>query len=374
MRKYIIAVLFVSSLLACTEKVAPQGTPNDPPPPVTGNPPPNTPPNTPPSTDPPPVDQSIPRLWSAPTDKAKGVPINTKLRLEFSLKMNPESLKVKLNPDVDLGDRIWQDEDGFQILAFNQSQRFAPNTAYTLTISGESETGKTLETVKQFNTGNGLDLLPPALVSSDPAQKSENVSADTRAMTLAFDEPVAVDPVNLNASLTCRSKIGCNGFGKITWSEDHKTVRLEFDNGLIGPVLYIAEFRFNDLAGNSSSNYKIVFFTAPDKRPLLLEYVPGMKELVSRADTPLILLFNNAMNKDSLKNKLFISSFVNRTIKNPKIASISDGEKANSYVIRFEGGLEYGSRINWYLGYAADLEGRTLANNSSGEFSVDVLK
>jgi Bacterial Ig-like domain len=364
--------LFAGVLFACNGNVGPQSAPPDPttPPPVT-QPPPVPDPNKPPPV----IDPTLPRIvWSTPEDGQKSVPLNSGIRLEFSLQMDPESVKVSISPNVDLTAGRWLAEDRFQELELRPPKGIQPETTYTLSVTGLSQTGKKLSSELRFTTGSGNDEAAPYLISSVPQNNQAAFSADITKMVFTFNEPVTVDLDQGMASLECDVRTGCGGFGNSSWSADHKTLMLEFRYGLRGPSKYRAEITARDVAGNLSAKATVQFQTAADQRPKLINFIPGQKEVVSLADQKLTLTFDKAMNKDSLKTALSGTVFFDRTISNLKVSSVSDGPVANSYTVNFVDLFGDGSRMNWYLGRPADLEGRTVAELYSGEFGILLRK
>jgi hypothetical protein len=358
-------VLFVSSVLfACNGNVSPQSTPPDP----------NTPPPvTQPGKPPPVIDPTIPRIiWSAPENDAKSVPLNSKIRLEFSLPMNPESVQVTMSPYTDLAAGTWLAEDRFQELEFSTPKGIQPETTYTLKVVGSSQAGKKLVSELRYSTGSTKDATAPYLISSLPQNGESEVSADTPKMMFTFNEPVTMDYES--ASLTCNRKTGCGGFGNVSWSADRKTLMLKFQDGLRGPAQYVAEITVKDISGNASAKSMVAFQTEADQRPILMDFQPQQKEFVDKADAKLTVYFDKPMNKESLKTSLSGSVFLNKVIRSVAISSVLDGPGANSYIVTFAELFESGSHVRWFLGRPTDLEGRTVADLWAGEFFVDLPK
>jgi Bacterial Ig-like domain len=363
--------LLAGALFACNGIVGPQSAPPDPNTPPVTQPPPVPDPNKPPPV----IDPTLPRIvWSTPEDGQKSVPLNSGIRLEFSLQMDPESVKLSISPNVDLTAGMWLAEDRFQELELRPPQGIQPETTYTLSVSGSSQTGKKLSSELRFTTDSGNDDVAPYLISSVPQNNQAAFSADTTKMVFTFNEPVTVDLDQGMASLECDVRTGCGGFGNSSWSADHKTLMLEFRNGLRGPSKYRAEITARDVAGNLSAKATVQFQTAADQRPILINFIPGQKEVVSLADQKLTLYFDKAMNKDSLKTALSGTVFFDRTISNLKVSSVSDGPVTNSYTVSFVDLFGDGSRANWYLARPADLEDRTVADLHSGEFGILLRK
>jgi hypothetical protein len=196
MRKFILAALLVSSLLACNP-----GTPTG-----TGSPPdPSTPP---PVTDPIPSepDPSAPDT-TAPTitlsqPESNDAAINSSILVNFSEPMKSETVSVTLEPNIALSAGEWKSED---VIEFVPTSDFAAETTYKVNVTGKDVAGNVLSgsSTYQFKTSKFKDTTAPstpqglnAIAEEEQVKLSwkANTESDLKGYTIQYGK----DANNLN--------------------------------------------------------------------------------------------------------------------------------------------------------------------------------
>jgi Bacterial Ig-like domain/Fibronectin type III domain len=249
MRKFILAALFVSSLLACNP-----GTPTG-----TSSPPdPSTPP---PVTDPTPPDPSAPDT-TAPTitlsqPESNDAAINSSILVNFSEPMKSETVSVTLEPNVNLGAGEWKSEE---VIEFVPTSDFAPESTYKVNVTGKDVAGNLLSgsSTYQFKTSKLKDTTAPNTPQGLNAVAEEeqvrltwtaNKESDLKGYTVQYGK----DANNLS-SKTFVSKPGSS-----------KTI-----TGLTGGTPYYFTLIAEDRSGNKSKRSSTVNAKPKIKPPVKL--------------------------------------------------------------------------------------------------------
>jgi methionine-rich copper-binding protein CopC len=257
MKRVVLGVLLVASLLACGGNVTPQnngknennannGGNGD----TAG-------------------DTTVPTLTSsAPVSGAASVAVNSKIKLTFSEKMDTASVTVVADPNSDLGDPTW-DAAGIN-LSLNPPITLETSSAYTLTINGKDAAGNVLaETDVRFITADDSNPPPPAdttaptIVSSSPDDGNSGVAINANIL-ITFSE--AMNPGSVAVSISPSV-----GLGAAAFKTGNNTVEFNPPSDLAGNTNYTVtvdgkDVAGNDLTGSSSFSFKtasIADTTAP---------------------------------------------------------------------------------------------------------------
>jgi Bacterial Ig-like domain/Fibronectin type III domain len=233
MRKFILAALFVSSLIACNP-----GTPTG-----TGSPPdPSTPPPVidpiPSEPDPSAPDTTAPTITLSQPE-SNDAAINSSILVNFSEPMKSETVSVTLEPNIALSAGEWKSED---VIEFVPTSDFAAETTYKVNVTGKDVAGNVLagSSTYQFKTSKVKDTTAPNTPQGLNAVSEEeqvklswkaNTESDLKGYTIQYGK----DANNLS-SKTFVGKPGSS-----------KTIK-----GLTGDTTYYFALIAEDRSGNKS--------------------------------------------------------------------------------------------------------------------------
>jgi Bacterial Ig-like domain/Fibronectin type III domain len=286
MRKFILAALFVSSLIACNP-----GTPTG-----TGSPPdPSTPPPVidpiPSEPDPSAPDTTAPTITLSQPE-SNDAAINSSILVNFSEPMKSETVSVTLEPSVNLGTGEWKSEEAIE---FVPTTDFAPETTYKVNVTGKDVAGNVLagSSTYQFKTSKLKDTTAPSTPQGLNAVSEEeqvklswkaNTEFDLKGYTIQY----GTDANNLNLK-TFIAKPGSS-----------KTI-----TGLTGGTTYYFALIAEDRSGNKSKRSGTVNAkpkTSPATKLVSSSPANGAVE-VSTGLGVISFTFSKAIKHDSFKVK-----------------------------------------------------------------------
>jgi Bacterial Ig-like domain/Fibronectin type III domain len=286
MRKFILAALFVSSLIACNP-----GTPTG-----TSSPPdPSTPPPVidpiPSEPDPSAPDTTAPTITLSQPE-SNDAAINSSILVNFSEPMKSETVSVTLEPNVALSAGEWKSEEAIE---FVPTTDFAPETTYKVNVTGKDVAGNLLagSSTYQFKTSKLKDTIAPSTPQGLNAVSEEeqvklswkaNTESDLKGYTIQY----GTDANNLS-SKTFVGKPGSS-----------KTIKK-----LTGDTTYYFALVAEDRSGNKSKRSGTVNAkpkTVPAAK--LISSVPAKGTLEVGTGLEVISFsFGKAIKRDSFKIK-----------------------------------------------------------------------
>ena len=207
-------------------------------------------------------------LQTSPPNLFMGVATNSWIQILFNEPIDGASIgnvTLKLgNSVIPATATLFDGDQGIQLLPLAP---LAPNTTYTVNVPGVLDITGNPQTAfpqQSFTTGATIDLIKPAVVSTNPANATSGVPANT-AMQVVFSK--AMDPASFD--LTNSFMLVDTMFNAvpatITFSPDYTTATLTPKSNLVSGGasydLFISYFaNVYDLAGNRVTP-TLVFFT-----------------------------------------------------------------------------------------------------------------
>ncbi|MBX7097473.1 MAG: Ig-like domain-containing protein [Myxococcaceae bacterium] len=229
---------------------------------------------------------------TVPAAGATVVPLDTALELQFSQSVQPQTLAVAISPDVALGPAQWNAAQ--DTVRFTPPMPLAPLTRYAVVASGEGNGGARLMQVQfSFTTRAGVDLSPPVLSQSSPANGASAVPWQA-PVTLSFDKPM--DEASVAVTISPPLPLGA-----LTWPSKERTLAFAmhqpFDAGVTYRVTVTAA---KSLAGTSQAAPQQVEFTtalAPDTTaPTVVGFLPALDDAgLAPSTSPLAADFSEPM-------------------------------------------------------------------------------
>jgi hypothetical protein len=156
-----------------------------------------------------------------PVNNAVNVSLNTKITASFNEVMNPSSINtatfvLKQGTTMISGVVTYSGTTA----VFSPLINLSPNTVYvaTITTGAKDSLGTALQNnyTWSFTTGTSVDLIPPTVISTDPANAATFVPLDKK-IAATFSEPM--DPSTINTT-TFILKQGVNIIvGKVTYTD-----------------------------------------------------------------------------------------------------------------------------------------------------------
>lgn len=201
-----------------------------------------------------------------PLPGATGVGIGQAVTVTFSEPMDYGSVASAFSwkgpGDVDVSYYMYTTEP--HIYVFSPEYPLDNNTTYTVAFAASTArdyAGNYLAATSwSYTTTNVVDVTPPMVVSTSPADEATNVSVYT-ALQIEFSE--AIDPNSLGEGSILMTPEP--GDGIVTWINGGTTLNFEPNDPLLDDTAYtliIIEGAVRDLAGNPlSGNYQMTFTT-----------------------------------------------------------------------------------------------------------------
>ncbi|MDP2724343.1 MAG: Ig-like domain-containing protein [Bacteroidales bacterium] len=209
-------------------------------------------------------DDTPPKVISTfPADLATGVPINTRPSAIFSEPMDPMTI-TPLTFTIKQGNQFISGSVSYVglVATFKPSTGFIANKVYTATITTGAEdlAGNAMinNYIWTFTTGTGIDLIPPTVVSTVPANLATEVLLSVKPAA-TFSE--LMDPLTINAS-TYTLKQGTTLIPGLV-SYNGLIATFSPTNVLLANTTYTATITtgVKDLAGNAMANNYVWIFT-----------------------------------------------------------------------------------------------------------------
>ncbi|MDP2808098.1 MAG: ice-binding family protein [bacterium] len=195
----------------------------------------------------------------SPLDSAVDVAVNTNLVATFSEAMNTSATEAacSVNPPV-AGVCTWIGNE----LTYNPDNNLANNTTYTVTIGvGATDiSGNPLASQYQWSFTTIADLIPPTVISTNPAADSTGVSIYSK-ITAVFSE--AMDSVTIDTLTFTLTKGLTPVKGVVTYTDSFKMATFAPENNLDTNTVYTATLTtgVKDLAGNALDSAYVWAFT-----------------------------------------------------------------------------------------------------------------
>jgi hypothetical protein len=137
---------------------------------------------------------------TSPANSLQGVPVNAHLAIRFNEPVDAETLgQVSLSANGNAVAIAKVLSTGNQILTLIPSDALAPNTTYTVSVSGVEDMAQNpmpAAFTSTFKTASGADLSIPSAVSLTPANHATNVSTTT-TITVVFSK--AMDALSITS-------------------------------------------------------------------------------------------------------------------------------------------------------------------------------
>jgi methionine-rich copper-binding protein CopC len=191
-------------------------------------------------------------LASTPAHLATDVPATAAIALSFSTAMDRGSVEAAFSstPPVSCA---WTWSSGDTLATCAHAAPLAASTSYTMNLSPTAKDiagGSVLAPgfVFSFTTAATLDVTPPTVVSTSPADLSKGAPFATN-VSITFSEPV--DKASAQAALAVSTAAG-SVLGNVTWSTDGKTMTFDpaADLSTNDVVTCSLSTAAQDLAGN----------------------------------------------------------------------------------------------------------------------------
>lgn len=209
-------------------------------------------------------------ILTDPIPSATNVPVNQVVRATFSESMNPLSIN---GASFTLKNGLITIPGTISYV--NNTASFTPtnpldfNTTYTATVTNSvtDAAGNNMvnDYVWSFTTLTPPDLLPPTVISTDPADNATNVPLN-KTITADFSENM--DPTTISITSFTISRNAVNIAGAVSYSG--VTAQFNPTNNLLSGTIYTGTIttQVKDLAGNNMvSNYVWTFTTAAPLGP-----------------------------------------------------------------------------------------------------------
>lgn len=205
-----------------------------------------------------------------PADQASGVGTNTTLILQFSESMSaptltPQSFRLSLggvflSGRVFVSSRVGDAATPSLIATFIPDQLLAPNTLYTISLSGAATdtAGNPLASfISSFTTGSGIDNFQPSVTATAPFDGQTGVLQNAK-ITLVFSE--RINPATVNETTFFVNGPAGKVAGPIDVSADQLSATLTPSSPLLPNVQHSISFsnQIADIAGNKLLNATIV--------------------------------------------------------------------------------------------------------------------
>lgn len=258
-------------------------------------------------------DNVIPIVISTdPADDATGVALNKKISATFSEAMNPLTLNnstflINNGATAITGVVTYSGNTAL----FSPAINLLPNTTYTGTITTgvKDPAGNSIanDYIWTFTTGTTADIVPPTVISTDPANAATGVALNKK-IAATFSE--TMNPLTIN-NTTFLLKNGANTvIGTVTYAGT--TALFSPTVNLLPNTLYTATITtgVTDLAGNAMvSNYVWSFTTgtlADIIRPTVISTDPASGATGVLLNKKITATFSEAMNPLSINNTTFL--------------------------------------------------------------------
>lgn len=270
-----------------------------------------------------------------PANIATGVALNKKIAATFSEAMDPLTITTTTftlthGTTSVSGSVIYVGTTAL----FAPASSLAANTAYTATLSTGAKdlAGNALAVsyVWNFTTGAVADIIPPTVISTDPADLATNVALN-KIITAIFSESMDQSTIS-TATITMTGLGGASVTGTVSYFSGTNTVSFILASNLAANTTYTGTIKggatgTKDLAGNRlASNYVWSFTTgtglAPGAVPLGLAGTYGIMATSAITNTGNSIINGDVSLDPGTSMTGFPPGVVNGTIHNNDLVSV----------------------------------------------------
>lgn len=235
---------------------------------------------------------------TSPSSDSSTVDVNSAIQIVFNeiLDTNTvDSSKIQLSDRTNIiTGTIITDEAK---ITFSPSSPLSYDTTYTLTITGDikDQYGNTLlQTYSfSFSTPAEPDLIPPLVVSTDPATELLDVDA-SKIMTITFSEDIDPASVDANTFKINDGTTDCKGTYSITGNTVTFTPDPNYTTSKKQTVTLTQGIK--DLAGNTlPADYQFSFYTNDNLPPEVISTNPAMDAIQVVPNKVITATFNEEL-------------------------------------------------------------------------------
>ncbi len=187
----------------------------------------------------------------SPAPNAVNVPLGTQITLQFSEAVTAASFFMGFSCVSEAGPLEFladSPDDGVHVIVYPQNL-LSPGVKYTVRLQGiQDYTGNIMDTVFwSFTTTSTVDITPPTVVSTTPADGATRVSIHT-TLAITFSEAINQNEIYIDMYPEI-------GDGEVVFTNSGKTLTFTPDNPLAADQQYIVTLppgAVMDLAGNEN--------------------------------------------------------------------------------------------------------------------------
>jgi hypothetical protein len=309
-----------------------------------------------------------------PANNATGVAINKKIAATFSEAMDPTTItSTKFTLQQGTTSVSGTVTYAGTTAIFTPTSNLAATTTYTATITTGAKdlAGNALASnyVWSFTTAAAADVIPPTVISADPANNATGVALN-KIITAIFSE--AMDPSTITTGTVSVTGLGgATVIGTVSYSAAGTTVTFTPASNLAPNTRYTGTITtgVKDLAGNAlASNYIWNFTTgaAPDVTPpRVISTDPGDNSYDININKMIVAVFSEQMNGSTITT----TTFTLRQGTTPVLGTVVGAGSSATFTpaSNLAAGTTYTAMITTG---AKDLAGNGLASNYVWTFST----
>ena len=202
---------------------------------------------------------------SSPRNGSTGVPTNASLQILFSEGIQPTSLGgVQLLQGSTAQNITGTLSNANNILTLTPATLLLPNTPYTISISGVSDSAGNVmvgTVTENFTTGSGVDLIAPTVLSYSPTSGETNVPTNA-SLHVLFSGPVNQLTLNNSNFRLYNYSQGRYLPATVTVAANLTSATLVPSSPLLpGNYYQFSGSGYTDLAGNPGGSFSTYFYT-----------------------------------------------------------------------------------------------------------------
>jgi hypothetical protein len=226
-----------------------------------------------------------------PVAATTGIADTAPIIVTFSEPMRTDTVTVTATPSVTFGPPSFTNGD--QVVTVLPTSAYAPNTAYTISVTGRDKSSNAMAAPHTFSftTGAAADLVPPTVTGTVPAASAMTVPTNTR-ISVTFSEPMETGSVAV--ATTPAIALGAPAF-----SNGDRTVTYGAPSADFGPsTTYAVSINGADLRGNllATTDFTFTTATAPDTTPpIVAGTTPNASATGVPTNAKIAIAFSEAM-------------------------------------------------------------------------------
>jgi hypothetical protein len=303
----------------------------------------------------------------ARTTPGENADISSQITIKFSETMDVGSVKVTLEPNINLNAPVWS--ENATLLTLDPKEDFAYGSRYTVRVVGNDKAGNALSgsTSFSFITRTIPDTTAPKVESTSPNDRAVSVPA-TANISISFDE--SMNQASVERAFTIEPQIDCT----FLWVSDSSLINCDPIKDLSFSTTYTVSLSTEaiDRAGNEISQATSFSFTtagAPDTTPpTILNSSPVNGERGIARESSITITFSEPMDRVSVQQAFALT---NPSYYNYDTKEFSWNKDFTEMTYTPTYGFSYEQNVSWRISdIAEDSAGNTLQTSYVSNFNT----